>query len=288
MVTFTTDMYAKHFEASMRAKELYAQHWGYNWDVFDENTLACSDFREHRWRGDYRYCKLQAIKVVWQRIAEARKRSRGKKDYIFWHDVDTHIMRPEIPLESFIEAGSDASLIFTDNALSLNNGVFFLQVSKFGGQFFKKWRTVCKKGEWPWADNGCMYEAMLQFIGTERYKGACTIYNEKEFNEQRPEPPTGTELMGCFNEEMKKLGVGCCGKARKINGFAFLTGETDSFNHHPCDELLKAKHFENEDRAEIRAHCYYDGMFMAHTKDSKYSKDSLKRVQKITGGNTEL
>lgn len=212
MVTFTTEMYEGHFADSLAAKEAYAKHWGYGWEVFTEDTLSCSDFRPQRWRGDFRYCKLEALKVMWKRIVDLRKQTRGKRDYIFWHDVDTHIMRPETPLEAFLEAAGHAPVVFTDNALSLNNGVFFLEVSKQGSGFFKSWRSGCRTGEWPWADNGCMYEVLLSLLGGERYGGRCREYREPEFRQQKPEPPTGPQLMKCFNEEMDALGMGCCGK----------------------------------------------------------------------------
>mmetsp|Transcript_140947 Transcript_140947/g.438166 ORF Transcript_140947/g.438166 Transcript_140947/m.438166 type:complete len:320 (+) Transcript_140947:53-1012(+) len=282
MVTFTTDMYQKHFAESLEAKQAYAKHWGYSWEVFDEDTLSCSDFRPHRWRGDFRYCKLQALKVMWKRVVEQRKQTRGRRDYIFWHDVDTHIMRPETPLESFLEAAGHAPVVFTDNALSLNNGVFFLEVSKPGGRFLGSWRRGCRTGEWPWADNGCMYEVLLSTLGGDRYGGRCRKYREPELKEDRPEPPTGAALMHCFNKEMDALGMGCCGKARGIDGFAFLTGPEESFNHHPCHELERSKDFQDVARETIRQHCFTDGMFMVHTKNSSYVHESLERAHKFT------
>mmetsp|Transcript_10809 Transcript_10809/g.32544 ORF Transcript_10809/g.32544 Transcript_10809/m.32544 type:complete len:320 (-) Transcript_10809:332-1291(-) len=278
MVTFTTDMYQSHFKASLEAKQAYAKHWGYGWEVFNEETLSCSDFRPHRWRGDFRYCKLEALKVMWKRVLELRRRSRGIKDYIFWHDVDTHIMRPTTPLESFVEAAGHAPVIFTDNALSLNNGVFFLEVSSSGSSFLKTWRKGCRQGEWPWADNGCMYEVLLSKLGGDRYSGRCRKFREPTFDKERPEPPTGSALMHCFNEEMDALGIGCCGKDRQIDGFAFLTGAEDSFNHHPCHELEKSKDFKEVARETIRQHCFVEGMFMVHTKNASYVRESKERV----------
>lgn len=283
MVTFTTDMYQEHFADSLAAKEAYARHWGYSWEVFDEETLRCSDFRPHRWRGDFRYCKLQALAVMWKRIVELRRQTRGKQDYIFWHDVDTHIMRPETPLESFLEAAEHAPVVFTDNALSLNNGVFFLEVSKKGSHFLNSWRRGCQKGEWPWADNGCMYEVLLSTLGGERYSGRCRKYREAKLKEGRPEPPTGPDLMHCFNEEMSALGMGCCGRDRGIDGFAFLTGAEDSFNHHPCHELERSREFAEVDTETIRRHCFTEGMFMVHTKNSSYVQASHERVLAFVG-----
>mmetsp|Transcript_82224 Transcript_82224/g.183662 ORF Transcript_82224/g.183662 Transcript_82224/m.183662 type:complete len:321 (-) Transcript_82224:92-1054(-) len=287
MVTFTTDMYQGHFADSLAAKKSYAKHWGYTWEVFNEDTLSCSDFRPHRWRGDFRYCKLQALQVVWKQIVEQRKRNRGMRDYIFWHDVDTHIMRPETPLEAFLEAAENAPVIFTDNALSLNNGVFFLEVSKQGADFLKSWRRGCRTGEWPWADNGCMYEVLLSMLGGERYKGRCRKYREPKLNEERPEPPTGPQLMHCFNEEMDALGMGCCGKSRGIDGFAFLTGAKDSFNHHPCHELERSREFKEVARETIKLHCFEEGMFMVHTKNASYVRASLERVRAFVGSKTD-
>lgn len=290
MVTFTTDMYKDRFADSLAAKEAYAKHWGYTWEVFNEDTLKCDDFRPFRWRGDYRYCKLQALKVIWDRIAQLRKKSRGTRDYIFWHDVDTHIMRPETPLESFLEAAGHAPVIFTDNALSLNNGVFFLEASKAGGRFLKVWRSGCRTGEWPWADNGCMYEVLLNYLGGDRYKGGCRDFRSAELNADSPgmHEAQGSELMRCFNKQMDALGMGCCANARGIEGFSFLTGHQDSFNHHPCHELEKSRDFVDESRETIRAHCFVDGMFIVHTKNATYVKESLKRVSMLSHLKDEL
>jgi len=240
MVTYTTGMYRDRFADSLKAKEAYARHWGYEFEVFDEVTLACGDFREVRWRGDQRYCKLEALEVMWHRIKELQKSDPSRQDYLFWHDVDTHIMRPETPLQAFVEAGGAADVIFTDNALSLNNGVFFLKTSRTGRSFLRRWRDFCQSGEWPWADNGCMYEFMLQHLGGARYSGRCKEYSASEFNPDRPELLTGTELMRCFNDEMDALGMGCCGDvSRGVGHIRFLTGVQDAFNHHPCDQLEK-------------------------------------------------
>ena len=103
-------------------------------------------------------------------------------------------MQPETSLNHFLARanyapGSSGPLslppfwrpvIYTENALSLNNGVFFLQVDQAAGKrFFRAWREGCRDGEWPWADNGCMYEVLLRHLAPDRYAGACS--------RQRPE-----------------------------------------------------------------------------------------------------
>lgn len=177
-------------------------------------------------------------------------------------------------------------------------GRFFLEVSEAGFDFYANWRRGCKKGEWPWADNGCMYEVMLQLFGGQSYDGKCRVFRVKEFDEEAPEPFTGTGLMRCFNDEMDKLGMGCCGtEARGLDGFAFLTGLKDNFNAHPCDELeiSSEAYYKDAERAQIQAHCFHDGMFMVHTKDVEqtYSETSLQRTLALTSrgggrGNGEL
>eukprot|EP00439_Symbiodinium_sp_Y106_P049108 s2354_g6.t1 len=293
MVIFATDMYSERFRESLSAKERYAKHWGYSFKVFDESSLDCEKFRPFRFRGDYRYCKLEALKTIWRRIAKDRKADAdaNRRDYIFWHDVDTHIMRPETALTEFLGAAGFVPVVFTDNALSLNNGVLFLEVAKEGPSmsFFRAWRRGCRTGEWPWADNGCMYEVLLQLLGGERYDGSCARqFRQEEFNEARPEPPTGEQLMACFNAQMTSMGMGCCGRERSIDGFAFLTGAKDAFNHHPCDELERTKAFQDYDRSLIRQHCFEDGMFMVHSKDVKYAKESGSRVSDLTRSRGEL
>merc|ERR1712129_681213 len=112
-------------------------------------------------------------------------------------------------------------------------------------------------------------------------------------NEERPEPPTGNELMRCFNKELASLGHACCGleqRGLQEHGLAFLSGRNNSFNDHPCDELRRSKDFTAEERAQIAAHCFSDeGMFMVHTKDTKYAEISARRVAGLPAtGHTEL
>lgn len=281
MVTFVNEMYGSKFKPSLQAKKQYARHHGYEFDIFNEQTLDCGKFREVRWRGDLRYCKIRALMVVGARIKDLKSKDEEQiADYLFWHDADTHIMEPNIPLERFIYAAGDKPVIFTENALSLNNGVFFLEYSDRGRAFFKGWAKVCRKGEWPWADNGCMYEAMLQMTHGDKYSGTCKQYRER-YDPQRPEPPTGKELMKCFNDEMSKLGTGCCGnKVRQMDDVSFLTG-TESFNHNPCDELKK--HYSDEPIEVIEAHCWKEGMFLVHSKSDYYVKESLQKAKKALG-----
>ncbi|CAK9066963.1 unnamed protein product [Durusdinium trenchii] len=283
LVTFTSDPnYQRAFEASLTAKEEFAAHWGYSWEVFNDNTIDCDQFRPFRWRGDFRYCKLQALKTIWSRVRKLQKSETQlppRRDYIFWHDVDTHMMKPEIPLTHFLERANYTPMVFTENALSLNNGVFFLQVDQGPAKrFFSAWRKGCRQREWPWADNGCMYEVLLQLLGGEQYRGSCRRFSQESFNESQPEPLTGEDLMNCFNSEMSSLGLGCCD--RKLQDFAFLTGE-DSFNHHPCEELLKKPKLQEFDRTLIRSHCFKEGMFMVHSKNLTYAQESLRRVRAL-------
>eukprot|EP00929_Paragymnodinium_shiwhaense_P004797 TRINITY_DN10599_c0_g2_i1.p1 TRINITY_DN10599_c0_g2~~TRINITY_DN10599_c0_g2_i1.p1 ORF type:complete len:478 (-),score=119.47 TRINITY_DN10599_c0_g2_i1:285-1718(-) len=276
MVTFVTELYTNKFSDSLEAKKLYAKHHGYTFKVFNEDNLDCDKFREVRWRGDLRYCKIRAMQKTAGVIKKELEKKPNVRHYILWHDADTHIMAPTTKLESFITATGDSPVIFTDNALSLNNGVILLEFNDAGKAFFKAWAGVCKRGEWAWADNGCMYEAMLQYYHKDEYKGACLKYRA-QWNPDRPEPPTGKDLMRCFNEEMKRLGTPCCGtRQRKLRDIAFLTGP-EAFQHHPCDELKKA--FSEEPAEVIEEHCWKEGMFLIHTKDDEYVRRSLQRAR---------
>jgi len=178
-------------------------------------------------------------------------------------------------------------VIFTDNALSLNNGVFFLEVSDAGEDFLRQWYTDCRSGVWPWADNGCMYEVLLHRVGGERYSGRCAAYREPEYDEKRPEPRTGVQLMRCFNEEMEQLNAGCCGPHRGLNSIALLTGQQDSFNHHPCFELEQSTEFTSAERDKIKDHCFMDGMFLVHSKNRSCAVTSEKRMAEL-GTRSEL
>merc|ERR1712129_412490 len=108
-------------------------------------------------------------------------------------------------------------------------------------------------------------------------KGHCRRFR-REYDPEVPEPPDGTELMRCFNQEMARLGKGCCGPARNIKGFGFLTGRNNSFNDHPCHELERNQEYTASERSKIPAHCFVDGMFMVHTKDISYDEATTQRV----------
>mmetsp|Transcript_91168 Transcript_91168/g.244094 ORF Transcript_91168/g.244094 Transcript_91168/m.244094 type:complete len:223 (+) Transcript_91168:83-751(+) len=221
------------------------------------------------------------------RDIKRKGRAKGVRYFLFWHDADTHIMEPSMKLEDFLQAADYQPVVFTDNALSLNNGVFFLEYSKSGLGFFKIWHKTCRHGEWPWADNGCMYEAMLQFVHSTDYEGSCLKFRS-DFNPAKPEPPTGEDLMNCFNAEMQRMGTGCCGDAsRNISGIRFLIG-SQSFNHHPCDEFKKF--FSTEPADVVDRNCFTPGMFMVHTKDTAYASQSFDKVVAFTGAavNEEL
>ncbi|EUC42720.1 glycosyltransferase family 34 protein [Bipolaris oryzae ATCC 44560] len=76
---------------------------------------------------------------------ELSKPADHRLHWIFWHDRDTILMNPNIPLEIFLPAqqkevgrnktGSDVNLIVTNDRHGLNNGVFFLRVGEWAVRF---------------------------------------------------------------------------------------------------------------------------------------------------------
>jgi len=283
MLTFATQRFFDRWQASMEAKSAYASYWQYNNIILTDNDIDCSNFREVRWLGDYRYCKLEAVKVAIDAVERDHPVKEGVRHYIFWHDADTFIMEPQVPLHSFVEKAGHAPFVLTDSDLSVNNGAFFLEVSNAGKEWFSHWRRVCASDEWPWADNGCMFEAMLQWIAADRYKGGCKKkWSSPEFNSRRPEPPTGMSLARCFQTQLVKLGHPCCGsEVRKLDGISLLTGLQDSFNHHSCEKLASTAGLTEKEKSRIGEHCFRQGMFMLHGKEIEHGEISKILVEEF-------
>ena len=76
---------------------------------------------------------------------ELSKPAEHRLHWLFWHDRDTILMNPNVPLEVFLpppekevggnRTGRDVNLIVTNDRHGLNNGVFFLRVSEWAVRF---------------------------------------------------------------------------------------------------------------------------------------------------------
>merc|ERR1712039_1002822 len=134
---------------------------------------------------------------------------------------------------------------------------------------------LCKTGEWAWADNGSMLEALLIAIGADAYKRECGEHSRIAYDPQKPfaAEARGADLSKCFSKHLKALGHPCCGsEERKIDNMAFLTG-SNSFNHHTCVGLLRSKDYADIDREFVKQFCFKDDStyeFMVHDKGTEW------------------
>ncbi|UZJ55714.1 hypothetical protein CBS101457_005034 [Exobasidium rhododendri] len=64
-------------------------------------------------------------------MRELRKPVEQRAEWLFWHDLDTVVLNPEIPLQVYLPPSNrtDLHLLATHDMLSLNNGIFFARVS---------------------------------------------------------------------------------------------------------------------------------------------------------------
>jgi hypothetical protein len=313
LVTFGTANYFNNFKESLQAKQIYANFHGHEFSVFTDSIdkfrklvpqtkalkgvfdstqeIDCDEFRPVRWMGDWRYCKLRALQTAF---------AQTKSDILFWHDLDTHIMQPGTSLNEFVAQADNRPLIFTENGLSLNNGAFFMDItSTWGRNFFQLWSDVCDKGEWPWADNGCMLEAVLQSVGGNKYDQTCgRKFKNAAFDKKKPHgfEQYGSDLSKCYNKQMESLGHPCCGdNERGLEHVGFLT-QNNSFNHHSCTELLKPKgDYKDIDRAYVKRFCFRGDSsyeFIIHEKkDLSWGPKALtavKQMVKKSGSKQEL
>ncbi|CAN9128025.1 hypothetical protein AA0119_g5752 [Alternaria tenuissima] len=68
--------------------------------------------------------------------AELAKPAAERLEWLFWHDRDTILMNPKVPLQVFLPPVQDVHLVVTNDRHGLNNGVFFIRVNEWAIRFF--------------------------------------------------------------------------------------------------------------------------------------------------------
>jgi hypothetical protein len=68
--------------------------------------------------------------------AELAKPAAERLEWLFWHDRDTILMNPNVPLQVFIPPVQNVSLVVTNDRHGLNNGVFFIRVNEWAVRLF--------------------------------------------------------------------------------------------------------------------------------------------------------
>jgi hypothetical protein len=107
--------------------------------------LAISSHNEHNTQHGYLHFVLrsQVVRGLWSKHAylltilglELSKPASERLDWLFWHDRDTIVMNPHIPLDAFLPPEPEfahINLLVTKDRNGLNNGVFFVRVSEWG------------------------------------------------------------------------------------------------------------------------------------------------------------
>jgi hypothetical protein len=68
--------------------------------------------------------------------AELAKPAAERLEWLFWHDRDTILMNPNVPLEVFLPPNQDVNLVVTNDRHGLNNGVFLVRVNEWAVRLF--------------------------------------------------------------------------------------------------------------------------------------------------------
>jgi hypothetical protein len=63
--------------------------------------------------------------------AELAKPAAERLEWLFWHDRDTILMNPNVPLHVFLPPVQDVHLVVTNDRHGLNNGVFLIRVNEW-------------------------------------------------------------------------------------------------------------------------------------------------------------
>jgi len=68
--------------------------------------------------------------------AELAKPAAERLEWLFWHDRDTILMNPNVPLQAFLPPDEKINLVVTNDRHGLNNGVFLIRVNEWAIRLF--------------------------------------------------------------------------------------------------------------------------------------------------------
>ena len=74
-------------------------------------------------------------------LQELKKPVQERLGWLFWHDADTVVLNPNIPLETFLPppGWDDLHLLVTSDINGLNNGLFLMRVSQVNLELLLAW-----------------------------------------------------------------------------------------------------------------------------------------------------
>lgn len=112
-----------------------------------EDAIASHELHNKLHNYPHYILRQQMLSGLWSKHAwimtilgqELSKPEGDRLHWIFWHDRDTIIMNPQIPLDIFLppeDKFSHIHLLCTNDRHGLNNGVFLLRVSEWSFKFF--------------------------------------------------------------------------------------------------------------------------------------------------------
>ncbi|EUC37253.1 glycosyltransferase family 34 protein [Bipolaris zeicola 26-R-13] len=131
---------------------------------------------------------------------ELSKPAQDRLHWLFWHDRDTILMNPHIPLEIFLpspgkdlgpnKTGKDVNLIVTNDRHGLNNGVFFIKVGEWAVRFLSASLSL---REW---DEGVKLkyseQSAMEIVGGRPHFSQNIIHVPQRWFNAYPPPPSPT------------------------------------------------------------------------------------------------
>lgn len=136
--------------------------------LFDERfaplaALSVPNKRRYAERHGYAYLEEREVldpsrPAAWSKIP-ALLRHLPDYDWIFWSDVDSLIMNPALPLESFLDPAYD--MVASEDPSGLNTGHFLLRRSEWSVRFLTETYGQVEFVHHPWWEQ----RAMLHLLG---------------------------------------------------------------------------------------------------------------------------
>ncbi|KAF2646171.1 galactosyl transferase GMA12/MNN10 family protein, partial [Massarina eburnea CBS 473.64] len=119
------------YEAAIASHDLHNQIHGYPHYVLREHMIR-GLWSKHGW----------ILTVLGQELSKPEDQ---RLQWLMWHDRDTVLMNPQIPLDIFVPPGSNFShinLLVTNDRNGLNNGVFMVRVGQWAMKLFASMLSI--------------------------------------------------------------------------------------------------------------------------------------------------
>jgi hypothetical protein len=116
-------------------------------------------------------------------LEEMRKQPQDRLRWLFWHDADTILLNPNIPLSFFLPPeGKNIHMLLTRDPHGLNNGVFFLRVHPWSIILFStllSFTLYNSTAELPYRDQSALEILLME---REEFKGHWVEVPQRWFN----------------------------------------------------------------------------------------------------------